>query len=107
LAALTGTAFATGTGTRNIAASFALAALACSARAATAVWTQWTPVPVLVCPGAIWDGGASVWDGGIDMDNNDGAIWDPTSPFVAPTAPLVAGWTATAAPPTGWAMVLR
>lgn len=68
--------------------------------------TTWTPLEVTVYPGSIWDDGDSVWDGGEDPYDNDGAIWDATSPFVSQSA-SAATWTRINKPSTSWTSVTR
>lgn len=105
-APLTVTATASTGATRSLQAAQRLEGLGIQARLETGIRTTWTPLEVTVYPGSIWDDGDSVWDGGEDPYDNDGAIWDATSPFVSQSA-SAATWTRINKPSTSWTSVTR
>jgi hypothetical protein len=87
--------------------SQALAGLGRAIVVETGIWTLWPPIGVIVCPGAIWDGGSSIWDGAEDVYDNNGAIWDPASPFGGSTPPAAAGWVSRQSGAGAWSEPLR
>jgi hypothetical protein len=107
LGSLAGVAALSTSGARAASVARTLAGLGRSILVETAVWTSWQPVEVIVCPGAIWDTGASIWDGADDVYDNDGAIWDPTSPFGPQVPPASGGWTPASPLAAIWAEPLR
>ncbi|MCC6468591.1 MAG: hypothetical protein IT563_09735 [Alphaproteobacteria bacterium] len=107
LAAATSVAAVSTSGTRSASVARTLAGLGRAIRADTGVWTVWQPIEVIVCPGSIWDFGASMWDGADDVYDNDGAIWDPTSPFGAQSLPAPAAWTLSGSAAATWVEPLR
>jgi hypothetical protein len=107
LASLAGAASAASGGARNASVAQTLHALEGLCQAATGIWTLWQPIAVVLHPGSIWDDGATLWDGASDVYDNDGAIWDPGSPFAGLAPPAGSTWVPGAAGQAQWVEPLR